>query len=107
MTPEEMRIAIAEKCGWVEVVGCFKWKGDQKDPPKQFMRGCGHLPDYLNDLNAMHDAEKTLNPDAHHNMWCEYIKNLSAVTGVVYCINATAVQRAEAFCRTLWPERFK
>lgn len=53
MTPEKQRIAIAEVCGW-------KWTEDgwhdtvRKRAVKMI---AGHnLPDYLNDLNAMHEA---------------------------------------------------
>lgn len=63
MTPEAKRIAIAEACGWKispykanpDRTG-FLWgyKPDQQTPP-----GCSEpVPDYLNDLNAMHKAER-------------------------------------------------
>lgn len=99
MTPEQQRIAIAEACGWKKQMSgqaCLGWLS-----PDHGNLLFDFVPDYLNDLNAMHEAEKVLNPSSHHNMWCEYIKNLSDVTGVVYCINATASQRAEAFLRTM------
>ena len=55
MTPEAQRIAIAEACGWsyeknetYAPDGAFWWS---KNP---------EFPDYLNDLNAMHEAENTL-----------------------------------------------
>lgn len=71
--------------------------------------------DYCNDLNAMHEAEKTLTIQQKEN---EYSDNLTQV--VIYLkrgltiglveylgIHATARQRAEAFLRTLgkWEER--
>ena len=67
MTKEQQRIKIAEACGWD---GIFK-DDDQVV--------CGHMPfqsrhtewvenrpvpDYLNDLNAMHEAEKMLTREA-------------------------------------------
>ena len=66
-----------------------------------------HLPDYLNDLNAMHEAEKSISND----LWQCYFNQLARVTKaeqsddrVFFC--ATARHRAEAFLRTLgkWEE---
>lgn len=60
--------------------------------------------DYLNDLNAMHEAEKTLFPK-HEAKWA---MTMSEVCGhswrIIY--TATAAQRAEAFLKTLglWEE---
>ena len=64
MTPEQQRIAIAEACGWTDCVfnpargqhpmGCFT--------NEKFL-GLSTLPDYLSDLNAMHEAEKFLSPE--------------------------------------------
>jgi len=51
------------------------------------------VPDYLNDLNAMHEAEKFVK-----NVWGKYVKTLNSFTDPA-C--ATAAQRAEAFLRTL------
>ena len=95
MTPEQKRIAIAEACGWK----CDK-------------RGLGWLsphgyydpePDYLNDLNAMHEAEKTLiRPSLYaKGGWGMYLRHLSTVTDEQHPIDATAAQRAEAFGLTL------
>ena len=50
-----------------------------------------NMPDYLNDLNAMHEAEKVLND----HQWDDYICQLGHAMG------ATAAQRAEAFLKTL------
>jgi hypothetical protein len=72
----------------------------------------GFLPDYLNDLNAMHEAEKVM----PYGKLGDYLNRLVELTG--YCdtktwtkanfdLNtATAAQRAEAFLRTLnlWVE---
>ena len=59
----------------------------------------GDLPDYLNDLNAMHEAEKIF--DGAQN-W-RYISELCTLTtndnNSMYM--ATATQRAEAFIRTI------
>lgn len=103
MTPEQQRIKIAEACGWKAVkrgkwFGRVVWwyrKGKVEIPESQ-------LPDYLNDLNAMHEAEKFLTND----QWLDYDLELMVVTNcddIVQKkrISATAKQRAEAFRRTL------
>lgn len=109
MNPEQQQIAIAEACGWKETEAwldgrrCFEradinagWDFDS-------------LPDYLNDLNAMHEAEKVLTEDQQE----QYLNNLYEVCNLHSMINdawnlncATAAQRAEAFLRTIgkWEE---
>jgi hypothetical protein len=59
--------------------------------------------DYCNDLNAMHEAEKTLTPKNWNNYsenWWIYCK-LLRVNDADEAIHATARQRAEAFLLTL------
>ena len=93
MTNEQINISIAEACGW-----------------KPDKRGLGWLsphgyyapePDYCNDLNEMHEAEKMLNKE----QWVAYGKELSRLN-VFPMVHATAKQRVEAFLRTLekWEE---
>jgi hypothetical protein len=93
MTPEQQRIAIAEACGWntkKEVLGTVYM---YRDPQGNIAAA---LPDYLNDLNAMHEAEKTLKiGDEWHGYYMHF------VDGGGVKINATAAQRAEAFLRTI------
>lgn len=120
MTPEAQRIAIAEACGWQCVHsetfpdgnGGFTWDA-RGMPPKHNLRQV--LPEYLEDLNAMHEAEKVMTPtederDSCEGIWCDYGVKLSEICGYnehdrawfaweVY--RATAAQRAEAFLRTL------
>lgn len=82
MTPEAQRIAIATHClycgGSYELV----------------------IPDYLNDLNAMHEAEETLTTTQLREYNCEIYRVLSR-DYCIYEFHATAPQRAEAFLRTL------
>lgn len=70
------------------------------------------VPDYLNDLNAMHEAEKVLTMDQmrlYQDKLCwwinHYIYNDRARSGPAhhsdFVIHATAAQRAEAFLRTI------
>ena len=60
--------------------------------------------DYLNDLNAMHEAEKTLNPAQFGDYWphldsiCEQDSKHMLY---MRAIRATAAQRAEAFVLTM------
>jgi hypothetical protein len=57
------------------------------------------VPDYLNDLNAMHDADKMLT----NEQWWLLVGFLAEICGggVALCISANAAQRAEAFLKTL------
>jgi hypothetical protein len=56
------------------------------------------VPNYLNDLNAMHEAEKVIRGD--HDLWGRYLVFLSQ--SAPECrVFSTAAQRAEAFLRTL------
>jgi len=103
MTPEQKRIAIAEACGWTH------YHLDLWVPPgtEDFSElDCDSLPDYLSDLNAMHEAEKVLTED----QWGPYCVILNKIVCRIQCENthtcgytiaATAAQRAEAFLRTL------
>lgn len=96
MNPEAQRIAIAEACG---IVTKDQW-GPLYRTQQGMVRDC---PDYLNDLNAMHQAEEILNEKQEHIMndtlW-------DLMLGRKYLWHATAAQRAEAFLRTLgkWEE---
>ena len=58
------------------------------------------LPDYINDLNAMHEAEKVLMDycDGWED-YCHKIKRHFVTSDGA--IRATAAQRAEAFLKTL------
>lgn len=116
MTPEEQRIAIAEACGWTfhpppynppphsvefkaEALACWVKPGN---PPHQK----GFPPDYLNDLNAMHEAEWTLSSEQHAT-FREKLKEIQSLTAGVYrdyeraYVSAPAEDRAEAFLRTI------
>jgi hypothetical protein len=108
MTPEQQRIAIAEACGvrivesadgWCDIErnGILERKGAYKSV---LIKG---LPDYLNDLNAMHEAEKVLTREQLVD-YCAFKLRLISGEGCVddyKMILATAAQRAEAFLRTI------
>jgi uncharacterized protein YdeI (YjbR/CyaY-like superfamily) len=102
MTQEKQRIAIAEACG-------FRPKTDRHKPmwvtpdSRTLVTMPDHLPNYLNDLNAMHEAEKGLDATRQN----EYSYQLEAACCPrEYGWHATAAQRAEAFLRTIdkWEE---
>ena len=102
MKPEQQRIAIAEACGWTcadyvkpedKIYALMCWVAPGDDP--------WHLqapPDYLSDLNAMHEAEKILNTNQAAD-YCELLRPI--ICGYWRLVHATAAQRAEAFLRTL------
>jgi hypothetical protein len=103
MKPEQQRKAIAEACGWKYVpedIPEYPWQDREGEASR-------HCPDYLNDLNAMHEAEKTLN----QNLAAEYARMLTSTAWqseqpTFAPMTATAAQRAESFLRTInkWEE---
>ncbi len=100
MKPEQQRIAIAEICGFVKNTNTAFGKTAPwwYNPAGQIFWE-SELPDYLNDLNAMHEAEKVLDEKQQQ----EYVNLLLTGDSLNYFaeIHATATQRAEAFLRTL------
>ena len=99
MKPEQQQIAIAEACGW-------KYhKNVTHAPDKAFWWSKNpEFPDYCNDLNAMHEAEKVLPHQLSHiDYWQKgygrFQTLLAELTITPY--SATAAQRAEAFLKTL------
>jgi hypothetical protein len=103
MTPEKQRIAIATACGYSKLgTRTYSDYGDIEITAYLNGEFCD-VPNYLNDLNAMHEAEETLDPICQ----CRYAETLyrlmigdHAVSGFMK-IHATAAQRAEAFLKTL------
>ena len=108
MKPEQQRIAIAEACGWTEIEPCTCYDGVSRGYEPTPGAHKKHLPDYCNDLNAMHDAEKVLIGDEPENseLWCDFQTNLVIACQAYLSYHATAAQRAEAFLRTIgkWEE---
>jgi len=101
MKPEQQRIKIAEACGW-------KWHSRTKGSIKVWDNGLDYvfydsqLPDYLNDLNAMHEAEKVLTKEQRidHMEWLGMCSDDYGQKVWAY-VHATAAQRADAFLRTI------
>lgn len=117
MNSDKQRAAIAEYCGW---------KFD-KNAYKQWISPNGtswnYPPAYDTDLNAMHEAEKTIPKrdkciyanhlmmvvgfDGETDMVDDYGEwSTSKTTSLFSILNATAIQKAEAFLKTIgkWEE---
>ena len=113
MSPDAQRIAIAEACGWKPLFISCDLNGNPfpgQDVP----------PDYLNDLNAMSEAEKVKEMafDSDYAYWLARIAvrdrglnedRLNVGDGFQIALTATAAQKAEAFLKALnlWKEASK
>ena len=106
MSPEQQRIAIAEACGWkydpaaapnMKSIGIMCWIRPGNDAWQT-----ERVPNYLNDLNAMHEAEATLTLRQRFAFRTFLIKaHRNKEYPDVRAISSTAAQRAEAFLKTL------
>lgn len=113
MKEEEINIAIAEACGWQRVKGeeCFFDNGSEQIYIE-------NIPNYCNDLDAMHEAEKFLTIDQEYDYGCELASivrkqenNISEVNedyefplngwGFYAFAQLSARQRAGAFLKTI------
>jgi hypothetical protein len=114
MTDEQINIAIAEACGYknvairmtegtIRVITGFKHHTFDEE-----------IPDYCNDLNAMHEAEKMLTKEQLYNYGNKLDRITLPKTSMEMCyiespeagmypdlFCATAAQRAEAFLKTI------
>lgn len=134
MSDIEKRIKIAERCGWTfehqpndayRVEGWFvtehgkqKWFIHKSETYNETSHtqalNAARVPDYLSDLNAMHEAEKVFN--GHEVELNTYHHQLGGIVvagkeGIAYQPNvegyrwhATARQRADAFLKTIGEE---
>ncbi len=114
MTDEQIKIKIAEVCGWepypAENVGAaarlFNGSVWYRHAESKTIATPSQLPDYCNDLNAMHEAE--LAAFKTGGAWGEYFDYLSIVCDAGNDpITATARQRSEAFLRTIGTRDFE
>ena len=109
LTQEQKRVKLAEACGWKRIpkddVGAAArlFYGDTwwRDAENNTIASVEQLPDYFNDLNACHEAEKTMTYEQH----CHYadLLNFLIIPGPAANKStfATAAQRAEALGQTL------
>lgn len=89
MTNEQINIAIAKACGW---------SNNDIERGYTLCQFSESVPDYCNDLNAMHEAEMMLKSEDCHTYGC-YCSNLYEDFGNT--VSLTARQRAEAFLKTI------
>jgi len=107
MTNEQINIAIAKACGWnppPEGMGNMTHGGSKFMSSEEWRKA--HIPNYCNDLNAMHEAEKILTgkqriiyADQLCIIWTG--RDDRAIPIWFWITEATARQRAEAFLKTL------
>ena len=105
MTDTEINLAIAEACGWKDVHFSESWNatiGTKGEPGGETY---GTIPSYASDLNAMHEAEKTLTfaLSTRYNRYLRIVLDADTIESEAgnHDWHATARQRAEAFLRTL------
>jgi len=108
MNPEQQIIAIAEACRWKEFEAWLDGRRCFERADSNAELDFDSLPDFLTDLNAMHEAEKVLTPEQLVD-YCAFSLRVATGEGCVTdykMICATAAQRAEAFLRTIgkWEE---
>jgi predicted DNA-binding protein len=84
MSPEKQRIAIARACG------------EDNDSIVREL-----IPDYLNDLNAMHEAEKVLTQEQDYQYRASILPAVCKDGSGMIAMTAPAAQRAKAFLRTI------
>lgn len=106
MTDEQINAAIAEACGWADIIEHpeFGLMGVAQDT-----HGCRTgIECYTHDLNAMHEAEKVLkgHNQIHTYVWLLANRNDSETHSKLTEVHISARGRAEAFLRTLgkWEE---
>ena len=121
MTEQQQRIAIAQACGWKWIQTNFEaesgligtdsphsgnipYQGTNYPSNRHLPTYGKAIPDYLNDLNAMHEAEKILTEVQFGDYYIEHLKMArgeSQYTIDRSMVCATAAQRAEAFLKTI------
>lgn len=128
MKPEAQRIAIAEACGWTQIRSDYRFACGITHSPGDGLVGISPInssqgltnpetcswvvPDYLNSLDAMHEAVMALD-GADRISFAAVLYDVAVPRDDRFddhfigwpqaelMINATAAQRAEAFLRTL------
>lgn len=128
MTPHQINMAMAQACGWVGLRLCVESKCgvvgyNPADNPFPHDKGEQDVPNYYEDLNSCHEAEKTLTPDEQYHYGDMIAKSLRDAedaalgekTGKKWKFNGmgyfdlahlSAPQRCESFLRVknLWVE---
>jgi hypothetical protein len=104
MTDEQINIAIAEACGWSGFSSAGYAGSIQYGRKPLSSHASWELPNYCNDLNAIHEAEMSLPVEEFNGQeWdqsrSEYRWRLRLIC--LHPCHATARERAEAFLRTI------
>ena len=104
MTDLQINQLIAEYCGWqilepeVHPTITYHW-AIEPDGSKSI------LPDYCNDLNAIHEAENTLKDPIQQSFYAEYLGDCNSFEKGEYptfrFVNSTAKERAVAFLKVV------
>lgn len=90
MTDDQINAAIAKALGWTVLGQCTCGPKTRGIPPGG-LSGGPHIPNYSGDLNAMHEALKTLSPD---QLWdVAYSLPMESILGFM----ATPRELAETF----------
>lgn len=106
MTQEQKRIEIAQACGWKLIIDNPDYEPYWESPDGRMIgvNSANPLPDYLNDLNAMHEAVKSLPQNIKPRYFaclCTVVSGAIALHGYSEATEATAAQRADAFLETI------
>lgn len=107
LTEDQKCVKIAEACGWLNLTG-----ESSRHPYGLMPDGLcrTRVPDYLNDLNACHEMEKSIQEPRERVRYAEELCNIwtgrkdRAIPDWWLIHDATASQRCEAFGKTkgLW-----
>jgi hypothetical protein len=99
MTDEEKRVKIAEACGWKKLYsGKLKSQLYGKNPNGKHWLNYA-APDYLNSLDAMHEAEKLLTRSQQF-VYADLLRELNPHPKS-FNWHCPARQRAEAFGKVM------
>lgn len=121
MKPEEQRVAIAKFCGACDLLGQSAYWPKHCQPLLYNTKTSfafsserpgfllGGIPDFCNDLNAIHKAWHELGTREQRVDFSQHLRNCIVYKGmscyeegiVALCQNATAAQRCEALLKTI------
>ena len=103
MNPEIQRIAIAEACGILNCITVIEaWKRDKPTRLDGYCEGQRvAIPDYLNDLNAMHEAERAIGLHGNNFRGRMLRRSWGTYTAFLDSRFLTANERAQALLMTI------
>lgn len=107
MTNTQINEAIAKACGWKpDESGRGEWRLKDNKTKWEY----DYIPNYIEDLNAMHEAEKILNPEQkiayYHDVLNEVTGRFTRQSSDFDFLCASSKQRSISLCCTLglWKE---